>query len=201
MRSHNIKHRLTRGSSKVSPLPCLLICGALCHGAWLGWCGVGTDSGQRSGELTPVSGLLCIVPNPELDAANFQRSRQQRLRTKANFLTESRTFCSGQVVSNFLSLSRHPDQACISYISPCELVQHTVHTHSTLTIFCDIWYNCCRCHFHTYLTAKYKKFNWLFCCWLLFTCLCQQKQQQQRATRDWKLVGFHSFQFIKRRQL
>ena len=131
MRSHNIKHRLTRGSSKVSPLHCLLICGALCHGAWLGWCGVGTDSGQRSGELTPVSGLLCIVPNPELDAANFQRSRQQRLRTKANFLTESRTFCSGsgQVVSNFLSLSRHPVQACISYISPCELVQyiHIVH--------------------------------------------------------------------------
>ena len=79
----------------------------------------------------------------------------------------------------------------------------TVHTHSycTLTTICDIWYNCCRCHFHTYLTAKYKKFNWLFCCWLLFTCLCQQKQQQQRATRDWKLVGFHSFQFIKRRQL
>ena len=74
MRSHNIKHRLTRGSSKVSPLHCLLICGALCHGAWLGWCGVGTDSGQRSGELTPVSGCCVLFPTQNWTRQTFSEA-------------------------------------------------------------------------------------------------------------------------------
>ena len=192
MRSHNIKHRLTRGSSKVSPLHCLLICGALCHGAWLGWCGVGTDSGQRSGELTPVSGLLCIIPNPELDAANFQRSRQQRLRTKADFPTESRTFCSGQVVSNFLSLSRHPDQACISYISPCELVQYIHIVHWQYSVISDITVaDAIFTHISPPSTKSSTDFSAADYCLLV----CVSRSSNTRLETGWVL-----FQFIKRRQ-
>ena len=143
-------------------------------------------------------GCCVLFPTQNWTRQTFSEAVSRgSVRTKADFLTESRTFCPGQVVGNFLSLYRHPDQACISYISPCELVQY-VHRHSTLTTICDIWYNCCRCHFHTYLTAKYKKFNWLFCCWLLFTCLCQQKQHSSSNMR--LETGWVSFQFIKRRQ-
>ena len=160
-----------------------------------GWAGggVGTDSGQRSGELTPVSGLLCIVvPNPELDAANFQRSRQQRLRTKADILTESRTFCPGQVVSNFLSLSRHPDQACISYISLCELVQYIHIVHWQYSVISDITVaDAIFTHISPPSTKSSTDFSAADYCLLV----CVSRSSNTRLETGWVL-----FQFIKRRQ-
>ena len=157
-----------------------------------GWAGggVGTDSGQRSGELTPVSGLLCIVvPNPELDAANFQRSRQ-RLRTKADFLTESRTFCPGQVVGNFLS--RHPDQACISYISPCELVQYIHIVHWQYSVISDITVaDAIFTHISPPSTKSSTDFSAADYCLLV----CVSRSSNTRLETGWVL-----FQFIKRRQ-
>ena len=192
MRSHNMKYRLTRGSSKVSPLHCLLICGALCHGAWLGWwrCGHRLWTEKRRADSSLALGLLCIVvPNPELDAANFQRSRQS-FRTKADFLTESRTFCPGQVVCNFLS--RHPDQACISYISPCELVQYIHIVHWQQSVISDITVaDAIFTHISPPSTKSSTDFSAADYCLLV----CVSRSSNTRLETGWVL-----FQFIKRRQ-